>query len=91
MNQQFHKITLKKSGKSAEIPHGENILEFVDFKMGRFINSLCRGGSCGTCRVKLVSGEVDCDHTKAYSEQDRAAGLILACASRAMGDIVLDV
>ncbi|MDF1664502.1 MAG: 2Fe-2S iron-sulfur cluster binding domain-containing protein [Planctomycetota bacterium] len=91
MDQQLHKITLKKSGQTGQIPHGENILEFVDFKMGRFINSLCRGGSCGTCKVQLISGDVDCDMTKAYTAEDRAAGVILACASRAMGDIVLDV
>jgi ferredoxin len=87
-----HKIVLKKSGKSGEIPHGENLLEFIDKEFGpRFIPSLCRGGSCGTCRVKLISGKVDQDTTKARTAADDAAGRILTCSARALSDIVLDI
>jgi ferredoxin len=85
-----HKVTLKKSDQSAGIPSGENLLEFLDSQFGPVVPSLCRGGTCGTCRVKLVSGQVHQENTKARNAAADAAGLILACASKVISDLVLD-
>ncbi|MDT0320181.1 2Fe-2S iron-sulfur cluster-binding protein [Streptomyces millisiae] len=42
----------------------------------------CRGGVCGTCRAKLVSGEVAMDRNFALEPAELAAGYVLACQSR---------
>jgi ferredoxin-NAD(P)+ reductase (naphthalene dioxygenase ferredoxin-specific) len=43
----------------------------------------CHSGSCGACKTRLISGEVELgDHTElALNAQEREAGLILACCS----------
>ncbi|MEV0620671.1 2Fe-2S iron-sulfur cluster-binding protein [Nonomuraea sp. NPDC050404] len=42
----------------------------------------CRGGVCGTCRVRLVSGEVGMEQNYALEREELAAGYVLACQSR---------
>lgn len=42
----------------------------------------CKGGVCGTCRAKLVEGEVDMRRNFALEETELAAGFILTCQSR---------
>ncbi|MGW8063933.1 2Fe-2S iron-sulfur cluster-binding protein [Streptomyces ziwulingensis] len=42
----------------------------------------CREGVCGSCRAKVLSGQVTADRQHALDERDRAAGYTLACRSR---------
>ena len=52
------------------------------------IDAPCSGnGSCGKCRVKLVSGEVTGVQTGHISDEDYAAGWRLSCASKVIGDV----
>lgn len=41
----------------------------------------CKGGVCGTCRVKLVEGEVEMERNYALDPVDLDAGFRLACQS----------
>ena len=41
----------------------------------------CTGGVCGTCRARLVSGEVRMDRNYALEPEEIEAGVILACQS----------
>jgi len=41
----------------------------------------CKGGVCGTCRAKLVEGEVEMDTNYALEPDEMAAGYVLACQS----------
>ncbi len=41
----------------------------------------CKNGMCGTCRAKVVEGEVAMDHNYALEESELAAGFVLACQS----------
>ena len=43
----------------------------------------CKGGVCGTCRAKVVDGEVTMDRNYALEPDETAAGYVLACQSRA--------
>ncbi|WP_327090924.1 2Fe-2S iron-sulfur cluster-binding protein [Nonomuraea sp. NBC_01738] len=42
----------------------------------------CRGGVCGTCRVRVTSGEVAMDQNYALEPEELSAGYALACQSR---------
>ena len=50
----------------------------------------CRAGNCGTCRVKVVQGEVSyAAWPSALSQAEAACGFALACQARAESDLVL--
>ncbi|MCW5635333.1 MAG: 2Fe-2S iron-sulfur cluster binding domain-containing protein [Rubrivivax sp.] len=51
----------------------------------------CGSGECGTCKCRLVEGEVKRDRHSpdALSEEEEANGLILACRSRPLTDVVV--
>jgi ring-1,2-phenylacetyl-CoA epoxidase subunit PaaE len=51
----------------------------------------CKGGVCGTCRAKLVSGEVAMDRSYALEPDEIESGFVLACQSTPVSDeVVLD-
>ena len=50
-------VTFTSEGVSAPLPPDEPILDVADLA-GVDIDSSCRSGICGTCKVKLVSGSV---------------------------------
>ena len=58
---------------------------------GLNLPSGCNFGLCGTCKVKKTSGEVHMVHNGGISEDDIAAGYILACCSHPMGDVEVAV
>ncbi|WP_316015014.1 2Fe-2S iron-sulfur cluster-binding protein [Roseobacter sp. HKCCA0434] len=51
----------------------------------------CRYGGCITCAAKLVSGEVDQRRQVALNNRQLAAGYVLLCVARPVGDIALEV
>jgi ring-1,2-phenylacetyl-CoA epoxidase subunit PaaE len=51
----------------------------------------CTNGMCGTCRAKLVRGEVEMDHCYALADADLAAGFVLTCQAQPRSEqVVLD-
>lgn len=48
----------------------------------------CTGGVCGTCRARLVSGEVRMDRSYALEADEIEAGIVLACQSHPITKIV---
>ena len=84
-------IRFKRSGKEVEVAHGTTLLEVAEAQ-GVKLSSLCRGGTCGTCRVRLISGQPQIDSLHALNKVQRATGWILACSARAAAGqrIVLD-
>ena len=67
---------------------GETILDTaldsgIDYPHG------CRNGTCGTCKTRLLDGDVDIMDfaPEALSEEERQVGLILACRAKPKSDI----
>ena len=64
---------------------GSNLLELAR-RANVAIDAPCSGnGSCGKCRVKLVSGELDSLRTRHISDEEYEAGWRLSCSGK--GDI----
>lgn len=82
-------VTFARSGRSITIPIATNILEASE-AVGVNIDYDCRAGICGTCRVKLLSGEVRMDAEHALTYQDRKDGFILACQSHCVGPVTVE-
>jgi NADH oxidoreductase Hcr len=77
-----------RSGRSIRAARGQSVLEAAEAE-GIAIDSLCRAGVCGTCRTRVVEGDVECDST-ALDDTDRAAGYVLACVARVAGPCVVE-
>src|ERR1044072_5858525 len=52
--------------------------------------SPCRKGVCGTCKGRLVSGEVRAYAGDALGAAERAAGQVLFCQSRPRSNLVIE-
>ncbi len=48
----------------------------------------CRGGVCGTCRARIVEGEVEMDTNYALEPEEIARGYVLTCQSHPRTDVV---
>lgn len=71
-------VTFSTNNKSANIHPGQTILELSE-DLGIGIDNSCRIGTCGLCKVKMTSGEVDQETDDALDEDDKSSGIILAC------------
>lgn len=66
---------------------GENLLE-VARKANVAIDAPCSGnGSCGKCKVKFISGELETEKTRHISDEEFAEGWRLSCCSKITGDV----
>lgn len=60
---------------------GETVLDGV-LRVRSDAPYACRGGVCGTCRARLVEGEVQMDVNYALEPEEVQAGVVLTCQSR---------
>ncbi|KQT61186.1 NADH oxidase [Aureimonas sp. Leaf460] len=84
------KIVFKGSGVEADCLETDTILKIAK-EIGLNIPSACTFGVCGTCRVEKISGEVHMAHNGGISEDEIEEGFILACCSRPIGRVEVDV
>ncbi len=91
-------VTFSKNNKSAKIhmdlqtgdtPPKQSILELSE-ELGIGIEFSCRVGTCGICKVKMTSGEVDQAIQDALDSNDKAHNIILACQAKPKGDVVVE-
>ncbi len=91
-------VTFSKNNKSAKIhadlqngdsPPKQTILELSE-ELGIGIEFSCRVGTCGVCKVKMTSGEVDQEVQDALDEDDKKNGIILACQAKPKGEVTVE-
>jgi ferredoxin-NADP reductase len=82
-------VTFSRSDKSARIHDGKTVLELAD-ELGVIIENSCRVGTCGTCKVKLLSGQVTMEVDEALEPTEKASGIILACQAKPCGDVEVE-
>lgn len=58
----------------------QSVLEAA-LQHGAHLPYACKGGVCGTCKAKLVDGQVQMDTNYALNPEEVAAGYILTCQS----------
>lgn len=66
---------------AAVLPHDTALLDAL-LRAHPDVPHACREGLCGSCRAKVVSGQVKADRQYALDERDHAAGYTLACRAR---------
>ncbi len=82
------RVQLTLSGKTAMAAGGQTLLEAAEAVSVEIPNS-CRAGVCGTCKTRLVSGDVECT-ADAMEDSDREQGYVFPCVAWAKGDCVLE-
>lgn len=86
------KVRIATSGHEFTVNEGENILDAA-LRQGLSLPYSCRGGTCGSCKGKVVQGEVAYPHgtPPALSAVERAAGMALFCQAQPRGDLVIEI
>jgi len=81
-------VELAKSGKTITVPADRSILEAIR-DSGLPTVSSCESGTCGTCKTKLIAGDVD--HRDMVLMDEEKDDHIMICVSRARsGNLVID-
>lgn len=85
-------VTLKGSGERFTVPPGRTLLEAA-LAAGRRFPYGCRTGSCGSCKGRVLEGEVDHGGSEegVLTPAERAAGWALFCQARPLGDLLVEV
>ena len=83
-----HEVSFKRSGLTATAGANQKLLDIAE-ACGAEIPSLCRAGVCGTCRTKVLSGDVQCA-SRILDDQDREEGYVLACVSDVLSNCDID-
>ena len=82
------KLVFELSRRAVEVPPGATLLEAAG-AAGVTIPSLCRAGVCGTCKTRLLSGDVQFS-SDAVDAEELAQGFILPCVAWPVGDCELE-
>lgn len=82
-------VTFTTSGKTAPLPPTKSVLEASE-DVGVNIDYVCRVGTCGACKVKLLSGDVTMEVQDALDASDKAAHTILACQAKSTAAVSVE-
>jgi NAD(P)H-flavin reductase/ferredoxin len=84
-------ITVSPFSHEFSCDEGETLLEGA-LRNGLLLKYGCKHGGCGTCKVRLLDGDVDEQgSTFALSAEDQADDVILACASVPLEPCTIDI
>jgi CDP-4-dehydro-6-deoxyglucose reductase len=84
-------IIVEPSGRRFSVQEDENILTAA-LRQGLNLPYGCRDGHCGSCKARLLKGEVRYPNplTESLSDEERIAGIALLCQANPLSDITLE-
>ncbi|MFE7514008.1 PDR/VanB family oxidoreductase [Streptomyces sp. NPDC057540] len=83
------KVELRRSGRTVTVAADQSVLAAVREEVPGLMYS-CRQGFCGTCRQRVLEGEID--HRDELLTDEEREGSMLVCVSRCSGGrLVLDL
>ncbi len=85
-------ILVKPSGFSFDVEEGETVLAAA-LRCGYFFPHLCRMGVCGTCRGRLLAGDIDYAGREilGLTPEEQEQGYVLFCSAKPKSDLVIYV
>ena len=85
------KVTFTSHNKEIYCNKGDKLLD-VARDADIFIDAPCNGNvSCGKCKVRLIKGKVDTEKTHHIRDEEWNQGYILACNTKVIEDIDIEV
>ena len=87
-----YQITIKPSDHSFACDDGETVLAGA-MRADLMIPYGCRNGACGTCKGRILDGEIDYGAYQpgTLTEQERARGLALFCVAKPKSPLTIEV
>ena len=82
-------VEFVRSGKTCTVRGGQTLLEAAE-EHGIGIPFSCRQGQCGTCKTKLLAGNVLMAAEEGLDLGARVQGFVLTCVGHADGAVKLD-
>ncbi|HTH76204.1 MAG TPA: hybrid-cluster NAD(P)-dependent oxidoreductase [Trinickia sp.] len=82
-------VSFAKLRRDIECGANEHVLDAAK-RAGVRLPASCTQGMCGTCKVKLVSGQVDMRHNGGIRQREIDQGMVLLCCSKPLSDLVVD-
>jgi ferredoxin len=83
-------VAFRRSRKITELFPGQTILEAAE-NVGIELSFECRAGHCGSCKTRLLAGQVTMAAETALTPTDRSEGIILACQARSRSSLIVDL
>lgn len=88
-DQVLAQIRFQQSDVQVAVPHGTNLAEAAR-QAGVNIAKACGMGICGTCKVKVISGDSEMSHNGGITEEDVHEGYVLSCCTQIGSDMEVD-
>ncbi|GBF79929.1 2Fe-2S iron-sulfur cluster-binding protein [Aphanothece sacrum] len=86
-----HTVVFAQSKKEVKINANTSILETAEEAMIE-VNSSCRSGGCGTCKIKKLEGEIRYEgEPDGLDPSERNQGYILGCIAYPTGRVIIDI
>ena len=86
-----HQVTIRNTGHQFQAADGESILQAA-LNAGLVLPYGCRDGACGSCKGKLVEGQIDYGRysERALAPAEREGGFALFCQAKPLSDVVIE-
>jgi CDP-4-dehydro-6-deoxyglucose reductase len=84
-------VSIRPSGKTVSVDDETHILEAA-LKQGVVLPYGCKNGACGSCKARVVSGEIvqDAHQPSALTADEATRGYALLCCARAASDVTIE-
>ena len=88
----MYTIRLSPVGDAVVCGPGESVLAAI-LRSGASVVFGCRGGGCGTCKMRVMSGRVEHGRCSAavLLEEEKLDGWFLSCQARALSDLTIEL
>lgn len=92
MNSSSYEVREALSGQSFRCAEGQSVLHAMEAQGKRCVPVGCRGGGCGLCKVRVLSGDyrrgrMSCQHVP---PEAASQGLALACQLFPQSDLSIE-
>ncbi|WP_375176591.1 NADH:ubiquinone reductase (Na(+)-transporting) subunit F [Marinobacter mobilis] len=84
-------VTVEPTGDQIEVEEGQTILQAA-LRQGVWLPFACGHGTCATCKVQVLDGDVDVGEASPFALMDveRDEGKVLACCATVDSDVTIE-
>jgi ferredoxin len=85
-------IRLMPIGAVLSCTREETVLSAI-LRSGARVYFGCMGGGCGVCKMRLISGQLDCGRysVAVLSEEEKQEGFFLSCQAKPLSDLAIQL